>query len=80
MCHERHDLVLSCWVDVPIPLGSLRPNEFAVVLEDHVGRIAHLQGQRCGIVEVRQMVAGKRVPQGVVWPICEANAFACLVE
>lgn len=51
-----HD-VLSCrWPDAPVPPRVLRPNKSAVVAEDHsaVG-VSHVQRERGGILEVRQM-------------------------
>lgn len=65
--HELQDLSFCRWPDVPVPLRILRPDELAVVVEDHVAvSVSHFESERGSVFEVRQMIARERVSQCVV--------------
>ena len=44
-------------------------HEFAIVAEDHRGRVSHLQRQCCGVFELCQMVGTEGMPQSVLRPL-----------
>lgn len=71
-CPELHETVVDVGRnDIPIPLGLLWFHQFAIMIENHLRTISHLQANACSVLTLSQPIRPIAMSHHILRPLLE---------